>query len=72
MKNFIDKAISAAKSYHWWDFAALKLTLISGGIILGAYLSRFFMQYISIMWAVFAVTFILIIYQTFIRYWDKK
>ena len=72
MKGFINKALKAAQSYSIWDYGWLKLTLISCGIILGAYLSQFFMQYIGIVWAVFILTYIWIMYKTFFKYWGKK
>ena len=72
MKGFIDKALNAARSYDIWDYGCLKITLISCGIILGAYLVQFFIQYIIIVWAVFILSYIWVIYKTFFKYWDKK
>jgi hypothetical protein len=72
MKGFFDRALNAANSFGFWDYVWLKLSLIFCGIILGAYLSQFFIQYMTIVWAIFAVTFLWIIYKTFFKYWNKK
>jgi len=72
MKGFIDKALNAAKSYSLWDYGWLKLTLISFGILAGTYFAQFFIQCISIVWAVFILTFIWVMYKTFFKYWGKR
>jgi small multidrug resistance family-3 protein len=72
MKGFIDKALNAAKSYSVWDYGWLKVTLISFGILVGAYFAQFFIQFIAIVWAVFILTYIWIVYKTFFKYWGKK
>lgn len=71
MKGFIDKALNAAKSYDVWDFGCLKITLISCGIILGTYLSQFFIQCMTTVWAVFILSYVWIMYKTFVKYWNK-
>ena len=72
MKGFIDKGLNAGKSYSFWDYAWLKVTLISLGILFGTYFAQFFIQYIIIVWAVFLLTWIWLMYRTFFKYWGKK
>ncbi len=72
MKGFIDKALKAAKSYDIWDYQWLKLTLFSFGILVGTYFAQFFMQYVFIVWAIFILSYIWIMYKTFVKYWEKK
>jgi hypothetical protein len=72
MKGFIGKVMNAAKSYSYWDYVWLKVTLICIGILFGAYLAQFFIQYIVIVWAVFLLTYLWVVYKTFFKYWDKK
>ena len=72
MKRFIDRALNAAKLYNVWDYGWLKVTLISFGILVGTYFAQFFHQFIVIVWAVFALSYIWIIYKTFFKYWGKK
>ena len=72
MKGFINKALNAAKSYNLWDYGWLKIALVSFGILFGTYFSRFFIQYINIVWAIFLITYIWVVYKTFFKYWDKK
>lgn len=68
MKNLIDKTLSAARKYNVWDYGFLKITLFSVGILFGAYFSQFFLNYIFIIWALFIVSYIWILYKTFIKY----
>jgi len=72
MKRFIDRALNAAKLYNVWDYGWLKVTLISFGIIVGAYFAPFFVQFIVIVWAVFVLSYLWIMYKTFFKYWGKK
>jgi hypothetical protein len=72
MKEFIAKSMEVVKFYNIWDWSWFKLALLSAGILIGAYLAQFFMQYIWIVWVVFAITYIWIIYKTFFKYWKRK
>ena len=65
MRKLIDKAMDSTKKYTIWDFACLKIALISVGILLGAYFSTFFISYISLIWIIFIASYILIMYRTF-------
>ncbi len=68
MKNFIDRVMRSARKYTVWDFACLKMTLFSLGILLGAYFADFFLAYTSIIWPIFIVSYIWIMYKTFFKY----
>lgn len=68
MKNLINKMLNAAKKYSIWDFGCLKIALISLGILFGTYFSQFFLRNVSIMWAIFIVTFVWILYRTFKKF----
>lgn len=70
MMKFIAKSLNAARKYNLWDFACLKITLLSLGILVGTYFSQFFLNLISIIWVVFILTYVWIMYQTFIKYMD--
>jgi hypothetical protein len=66
--KLVSKMLNAAKKYNAWDYTWFKLTLCSLGILLGAYFSEFFLKYISIVWAVFIITYLWVIYKTLIKY----
>lgn len=68
MKNLINDLMQRTKRYNLWDFSALKITLVSFGIILGAYFSKFFLDKISIVWVIFGVTYLFILYKTLVAY----
>jgi small multidrug resistance family-3 protein len=70
MKKLIAKILDAAKKYNVWDYAWLKITLCSFGILLGAYFSRFFLKYILVIWGIFIISYVWIMYKTFIKYKD--
>lgn len=72
MRNFIDKALSAASQYTLWDWGWLKMTLFTCGILLGSYLAQFFLQFIIIVWILFIFSYIWIAYRTFVKYWEGK
>ncbi len=68
MKGFINKALNAAKKYNPVDFSILKICLFSIGVLCGVYFSQFFSRYISIVWGIFIISYIWIMYKTFIKY----
>ena len=68
MSAFIQKALNAARKYTVMDYACLKITLLSFGILLGAYFAQFFLSYTSFLWVVFIVSFLWIMYRTFIKH----
>ena len=67
MKKFIQQIMSAVGKYSIWDYIWFKTGLISFGIILGAYFSTFFLDYIFVVWMLFSATTIFIIYRTLIK-----
>ncbi|PKM89223.1 MAG: hypothetical protein CVU87_05775 [Firmicutes bacterium HGW-Firmicutes-12] len=68
MKAFIDRVLGATGKYTAWDFAFLKISLLSLGIIFGAYFANFFLSYTSFLWIVFIVSYLWIMYRTFIKH----
>jgi uncharacterized membrane protein len=70
MKNFIAGTLKAASRYNVWDFAWFKTCLIAVGILFGVYLSEFFSRYISLVWIIAIISYVWIMYKTFIRYRD--
>ncbi len=68
MKNFINNMLQRTRKYNLWDFLALKITLVSFGIIFGVYFSKFFLDNIAIVWIIFVVTYLFIMYKTLVAY----
>ncbi len=68
MKNLINKTLNASRKYNILDYGLLKICLISLGILLGASFSQFFLKNLSIIWAIFIISYIWILYKTFIKY----
>lgn len=68
MKKFIQRALKAASKYTVMDFAFFKITLIFLGILLGAYFSEFFLSHTVFVWVVFIVSYIWIMYRTFVKH----
>lgn len=71
MEKWINKLFEATKQYTVVDFGFLKLCLISIGILFGVYFSQFFSSYLSIVWIIFIVSYIFIMYKTFVKYYKK-
>ena len=68
MRAFIERALKAARKYTVMDYGFLKITLLSFGILLGAYFAQFFLNYTSFLWVVFIFSFLWIMYRTFIKH----
>lgn len=68
MKNLINKLLGVTKKYTVLDYSLLKITLVSLGILIGTYFSNFFSNYASLLWIIFLVSYIWIIYRTFIKH----
>jgi hypothetical protein len=68
MKNLINKLLGATKKYTVLDYSLLKITLISLGILIGTYFSNFFSNHTSLLWIIFIISYIWIIYRTFIKH----
>jgi uncharacterized membrane protein len=69
MKGFMDKAFHAGRKYTALDFAIFKLCLISLGILAGAYFAHFFLNLTTLLWIIFILSYIFVMYRTFVKYW---
>lgn len=68
MKDFLNTIMQRTRKYTLWDFSILKITLVAVGIIFGAYFSQFFLKNITFVWAIFGVTYLWIMFKTFVAY----
>lgn len=68
MSKFIQRLLKAARNYTVMDYVFFKITLVSFGILLGAYFAQFFLNYTSFLWVVFIVSYLWIMYRTFIKH----
>jgi hypothetical protein len=64
MRTFLSKLLDSARKYTIMDYVFFKITLISLGILLGTYFSKFFSSHTLLLWIIFAVSYIYIIYKT--------
>jgi hypothetical protein len=68
MSKFIQRLLKAARKYTVMDYSFFKITLVSFGILLGAYFPQFFLNYSSLLWVVFIVSYIWNMYRTFVKH----
>ena len=68
MKRWINRALRSARNYSLMDFGFLKLTLISLGILVGAYWSEYFLRHTLFLWCVFLGSYLYILYRTFVSH----
>ncbi len=68
MNKFIKRVLKATSKYTVMDFACLKITLVFLGILLGAYFSEFFLNHTVFLWIVFIISYVGIMYRTFIKH----
>lgn len=68
MTTFIQKALKSTQRYTIMDFALLKIALVSVGILLGAYFADFFLNYTTLIWGIYILSFLWILYKTFFKY----
>lgn len=68
MSTFVQRALKAARKYTVIDYACLKITLLSFGILLGTYFAKLFLNLTSFLWVVFIASFLFIMYRTFIKH----
>lgn len=68
MNTLIKRALKAARNFTVMDYACLKITLIAFGILIGAYFPKFFLNYSSYLWVIFIVSYIWIMYRTFVKH----
>ena len=65
MNSLIQRLLSASRKFSLIDFVFFKITLVSIGLLLGAYFSRFFLGIASILWPVFIISYLWLMYRTF-------
>lgn len=70
MKNLIQNLLNVARKFTAIDFAAFKLCLVAVGILLGAYFSSFFANYISTIWIVAIIAYVFLMIQVARYYRD--
>lgn len=68
MSTLIQRLLNAARKYTVMDYACLKITLLTLGILLGAYFASFFLIHTFFVWTVFILSFLWIMYRTFIQH----
>jgi len=68
VKNFLDRAMRAARKFTMWDYAFFKTALVSLGILLGTYFSEFFSDHTLFLWIVFLCSYLIMIYRFFISH----
>ena len=68
MTTLIERLLKAARKFTVMDYVCFKITLVSFGIILGAYFSNFFLCYTAFLWVIFIVSFLWIGYRTLIKH----
>ena len=71
MRDFINSVMQATKKYTVLDFALLKICLVTIGILLGVYFIVFLAKYILFVWVAAIVSYVWIMYKTFIGYRKK-
>ncbi len=68
MQTLIQRMLRAARKYTVMDFGCLKIMLLFFGILIGAYFSNFFLHHTLFLWVVFILSFLWIMYRTFIKH----
>lgn len=68
MANVFKKLVDAAHRFTAYDFTIFKLTLLSAGILLGAYFSRFFLENITIVWIVGLLCWVVLMWRLLGKY----
>ena len=67
MKSLVEKLMDKARRFSAVDYAMFKVTLLSVGVLFGAYFSSFFLSVIGFVWVVFVVSYVYMFYISFIR-----
>ena len=68
MSELINRALRATKKYTLWDYACLKITLVSLGLLIGAYFAEFFLSHTLLLWIIFLFSYFRIMFRTFIAH----
>lgn len=71
MCNLIKYAMNSLRKFTLLDVSIFKINLCLVGILLGAYFSSFFLEYITIVWAVAIVTYIFLMVRL-VQYGRRK
>lgn len=70
MQSFIERSINAGRKFNVLDFAVFKICLMCLGIIAGMYFAQFFLGLAALLWVIFIVSWVFIMYRTFVKYWQ--
>lgn len=71
MREFLNDVMESTRKYSVLDFSLLKINLIAMGILLGLYFSEFLGRYINMIWILAGISYIWVMYITFIAYREK-
>ncbi len=71
MREFLNDVMESTRKYSVLDFSLLKINLIAIGILLGLYFSEFLGRYINMIWIVAGISYVWVMYITFIAYREK-
>lgn len=61
MSTVIKKLLDAAHTFTAVDFAIFKICLLAIGVLLGAYFSQFFLEYIDFIWIIGILTWVFLV-----------
>ena len=67
MAGFIGKLMNKVRNFSVFDFAMLKFTLLSAGILFGFYLAPFLTHLILYVWIIFAISYAYLFFICFKR-----
>ncbi|MDP4109387.1 MAG: hypothetical protein Q8878_05085 [Bacillota bacterium] len=70
IRRFVDFLMDKVSELSILDFALMKMALISFGVIIGAFFSKFFRKFQAIFWFFAIFSYIYLIYKIFFR--DKN
>lgn len=71
MREFLNDVMESTRKYSVLDFSLLKINLIAMGILLGLYFSEFLGRYINMIWILAGISYVWVMYITFIAYREK-
>lgn len=70
MSSVIKNLLKAARHFSGTDFAIFKICLLTIGILLGIYFYSFFIEYISIIWVIAILSWLILMFNI-IRYYKR-
>lgn len=68
MGNIVQRVMRSTSNYTVMDFGCLKIVVLCAGILLGSYYHEFFLGYTTLLGVVFVISFLWIMYRTFIKH----